>query len=55
MSYEAAILETDFARLPDRIEAGQTAINSRIKQLEKESKWGWRGEAGDSADLVRIS
>lgn len=31
--YEAAILETDFSRLPERIKAAQTAIDSRMQAL----------------------
>ena len=32
--YEAAILETDRARLPQLIEAAHAAIDARIKELE---------------------
>ena len=34
--YEAAILETDRFRLPAVIKTAQTAINSRIEELEKD-------------------
>ena len=32
--YEAAVLETDFSRLPERIKAAQAAIDSRMKQMQ---------------------
>ena len=31
--YEAAILETDFSRLPERIKAAQSAIDSRMQKM----------------------
>ena len=34
--YHAAILETERLRLPDRINAAQAAINSRIEQLQQD-------------------
>jgi hypothetical protein len=34
--YEAAILETDFSRLPERIKAAQTAIDSRMKEMQED-------------------
>lgn len=34
--YQAAILETERSRLPDRISAAQTAINSRIDQIQQD-------------------
>jgi len=34
--YEAAIVETDRSRLPALIKAAQTAINSRIEELESD-------------------
>lgn len=35
--YEAAILETDFSRLPERIKAAQTAIDSRMQAMQSDS------------------
>jgi hypothetical protein len=35
-AYEAAILETEHSRLSDRIKAAQTAINSRIEQMQQD-------------------
>lgn len=34
--YEAAILETDFSRLPERIKAAQTAIDTRMKEMQQD-------------------
>lgn len=34
--YEAAILETDFSRLPERIKTAQKAIDSRMKQMQED-------------------
>ena len=34
--YEAAILETELSRLPERISAAQAAINSRIEQMQQD-------------------
>ena len=32
--YEAAVLETDFSRLPERIKAAQAAIDSRMQEMQ---------------------
>jgi len=32
--YEAAVLETDFSRLPERIKAAQAAIDSRMREIQ---------------------
>ena len=46
--YEAAILEADHTRLPARVRTAQTAINSRIEQLEK-------GQDGSSEEREAIA
>ena len=34
--YEAAILETDFSRLPERVKAAQNAIDSRMQEMQQD-------------------
>jgi hypothetical protein len=56
--YEAAVLETDIAKLPDRIEEAKKAIRTRLAELtssDQSSEWQPLIEAMNVLeDLIRM-